>query len=115
MRQVSRKEFELVVMNRVSCFMFGIAVGIAGLYITMHFTLVRTADGFHLIPKIAAKVEMPYEDVRTYTIGNWQKKQTLAMSILRANKGHLLQNPTLLGFKESSQRLLDQWSGRSKY
>ena len=57
-------------MNRVSSFAVGVAVGIAGLYIMMHFTLVRAGDGFHLVPKIAAKVDMPYTDIRKFTLGN---------------------------------------------
>ena len=97
-------------MNRVSSFAVGVAVGIAGLYITMHFTLVRAGDGFHLVPKIAAKVDMPYTDIRNFTLGNWQKNKALTLAILRANKGHLLQEQSLIGFKQTNQQLLDQFS-----
>lgn len=76
----------------------------------MHFTLVRATDGFHLVPKIAAKIENPYMDIRTFTLTQWQQKQSLALSILKANKGHLLQDQKLIGFKQSSQQILDQFT-----
>lgn len=97
-------------MNRVSSFSLGVFVGIVGLYMTMHFTLVRAGDGFHLVPKIAAKIETPYVDVRKFTLTDWQQKQSLALSVLKANKGHLLQDQKLIGFKQSSQQILDQFT-----
>ncbi len=100
-------------MNRVSSFALGLIVGVLGLYITMHFSLVRARDGFHLIPKIAAKVDVPYTDVRNFTLENWQRKQSLAIAILKANKGHLLQDQSLIGFRLSTQRMLDQFSSVS--
>lgn len=97
-------------MNRVSSFAVGVFVGIVGLYMTMHFTLVRARDGFHLIPKIAAKIDLPFVDVREFSLANWQQKQQLAIAILKANKGHLLQDQKLIGFKQSSQQMLDQFT-----
>ncbi len=97
-------------MNRVSSFAIGLIVGVLGLYITMHFSLVRARDGFHLIPKIAAKIDVPYTDIRNFTLENWQRKQSLAIAILKANKGHLLQDQSLIGFRLSTQRMLDQFS-----
>jgi hypothetical protein len=97
-------------MNRVSSFALGVFVGVVGLYMTMHFTLVRATDGFHLIPKIAAKLDDPYVDVRNFSLANWQQKQRLAIAILKSNKGHLLQDQKLIGFKQSSQQLLDQFT-----
>lgn len=97
-------------MNRIGSFLLGLAVGVVGLYLSMHFTLVRAADGFHMIPKIAPKIDNPYVDIRQFSVAQWQKKQSLALAILKANKGHLLSDQTLLPFKQSSQRLLDQFS-----
>lgn len=97
-------------MNRASSFALGLIVGVLGLYITMHFSLVRARDGFHLIPKIAAKIDIPYADIRNFTLENWQRKQSLAIAILKANKGHLLQDHSLTGFRQSTQRMLDQFS-----
>ena len=97
-------------MNRTGSFVFGMIVGVLGLYITMHFSLVRARDGFHLIPKIAAKIDVPYTDIRNFTLENWQRKQSMALAILKANKGHLLQDQSLIGFRQTTQRMLDQFS-----
>jgi hypothetical protein len=97
-------------MNRASCFFLGLAVGVAGLYLTMHFVLVRARDGFHVVPKIAAKMEIPYADVRDYNLASWQQKQALALSLLKVKKGYLLEDPSLLVFKQSTQRILEQFS-----
>jgi hypothetical protein len=97
-------------MNRFSSFLLGMGVGVVGLYLTMHFTLVRASDGFHFVPKIAAKIESPYVDVRNFKLENWQRKQALVLSVLKANKGYLLQDQSLLGLKQSSQRMLDQFT-----
>jgi len=77
----------------------------------MHFSLVRARDGFHVIPKIAAKLDVPYTDIRNFTLENWQRKQTLALAILKAHKSHLLQDQSLIGFRQSTQLMLDQFSG----
>jgi hypothetical protein len=97
-------------MNRFSSFVLGLVVGVLGLYLTMHFALVRASDGFHVIPKIAAKIEIPYTDIRNFKLENWQRKQSLALAILKANKGQLLQDQSLIGFKQSAQRMLDQYT-----
>jgi hypothetical protein len=97
-------------MNRSGSFFLGLAVGVAGLYMTMHFTLVRAGDGFHIVPKIAAKAEVPFVDIRKFSLASWQRKQGLALAILRAQKGYLLHDPSLLAFKESTQKILDQYT-----
>ncbi len=100
-------------MNQTGSFLLGIAIGMAGLYCSMHYTLVRATDGFHVIPKIAAKLDNPYTDIRKYGLSEWQKRQRLALSILKAKKGYLLKDPSLAMFKQSTQRVLDQYSGTS--
>ncbi len=97
-------------MNRFGSFVAGLLFGVVGLYITMHFSLVRASDGFHIVPKIAPKMEVPFTDVRNFTPEHWMRRQSLALSILKANKGHLLQDQALLGFRDSTQRLLNQFS-----
>ncbi len=97
-------------MSQVSCFALGLLAGVMGLYITMHFSLVRAVDGYYVIPKIAAKIEVPYTDIRNFTLQNWQRRQSLALAILKANKGHLLQDHSLIEFRQASQQMLNQFS-----
>ena len=96
-------------MDRFGNFLIGVFAGAVGLYAVMHFTLIRADDGFHLIPKIAAKLDMPFEDVRAMKLQQWQKKQPLALAIVRAQKGHLLKDPSLMAFRENAKLVLDRY------
>lgn len=99
-------------MNRLSSFFFGFVAGAVSLYIVMTCYIVRASDGVHLVPKLAAKLEMPYVDIRNFTLQDWQKNQSLAMSIMKANKGDMMKDSTLDNFKRSTQNILDQVMGK---
>lgn len=99
-------------MKRLTSFFAGMFVGAVGLYVMMSYHLVRASDGFHFVPKIAAKLDQPYYDIRQYTLQDWQTHQPLMLAILKANKGNLVQDSSLDGFKRSAQGMLDQWIGK---
>lgn len=101
-------------MNRTESFLLGLVLGVATLYGAMHYTVVRAQDGFHFIPKFTAKLDKPYVDVRGFTLEQWQQRQSLALSILKAKKGYLLEDHTLSSFKHSTQQLLDQFAIASR-
>ncbi|MDZ4852714.1 MAG: hypothetical protein SGI77_25775 [Pirellulaceae bacterium] len=98
-------------MSRISSFFAGMVVGAAVLFIAMQFYIVRSKDGINFIPKLAAKLEMPYVDIRKFTLSDWQNRQPLAVAIMKANRGNLMQDSTLSGFKQAAQNALDQISG----
>ena len=100
-------------MNRVESFLLGLVVGIGVLYGAMHYTVVRAKDGFHFIPKITAKLDIPYTDIRSFKIDQWQRKQTLAMSIMKAKKGYLLADQSLTIFKSNTEQVLQQFAMES--
>lgn len=95
-------------MNRIESFLVGIACGIALLYVTMHFTVVRANDGFHWIPKVNAKLDIPYEDVRDFKTEHWQRRPSLTMSILKARKGYLMDERSVETFKRTTKGMLGQ-------
>ena len=95
-------------MNRLESFLIGLAAGIATLYLVMHFTLVRGSDGFHFIPKLNAKLDLPYEDVRDFQAEHWQRRPALTMSILRARKGHLIDERTQRSIQKTTQQMISQ-------
>ena len=99
-------------MSRLSSFFLGVVVGAGGLFIAMNFHVVRASDGVHLVPKLAAKFEQPYVDIRSFTLQDWQQRQALAMAIMKANKGEMLKDSTLDSFKRSTQGLLNQVLGK---
>ncbi len=103
-------------MSRFSSFVLGIFIGAAGLYVAMQYHVVRANDGFHMIPKLAAKLENPYVDIRKFTLEEWQKRQPLALAIMKANQGNLMQDSALGGFKQAAQKTLEQLStGKSSW
>jgi hypothetical protein len=93
-------------MNRIESFLIGLAVGIAMLYLTMHFTVVRATDGFHWIPKVNAKLDLPYEDVRDFKAEHWQRRPALTMSIIKARKAYLMDEQSVQ--KQTTNRMLGQ-------
>ncbi|MEY2612834.1 MAG: hypothetical protein RL069_1646 [Planctomycetota bacterium] len=95
-------------MNRIESFLIGLAVGIATLYLTMHFTVVRATDGFHWIPKVNAKLDLPYEDVRDFKAEHWQRRPALTMSIIKARKAYLMDEQSVQKFKQTTNRMLGQ-------
>jgi hypothetical protein len=96
-------------MDRTASFLIGLVTGIAALYFAMHFTILRAEDGVHFIPKIAPKLEVPFEDIRGYKLTQWQRKQPLALAVVRAKKGYLFRDPSLLTFKEQAKSVLDRY------
>lgn len=97
-------------MNRIESFLLGLVLGVATLYGAMHYTVVRAKDGFHVVPKISARLETPYVDVRSFKLEQWQKRQSLALSILKSKKGYLLEDHSLSAFKMTTQQLLEQYA-----
>jgi hypothetical protein len=95
-------------MNRIESFLIGLAVGIAMLYLTMHFTVVRATDGFHWIPKVNAKLDLPYEDIRDFKAEHWQRRPALTMSIIKARKAYLMDEQSVQKFKQTTNRMLGQ-------
>ncbi len=90
-------------MNQVSTFLLGFVVGVIGLYGAMHYHVVHSSDGIHMIARVAPKLTNPYVDVRKFTAADWQKNHELAMASLRANKAKMVQEPTA-GLQSSIQQ-----------
>ena len=95
-------------MNRIESFLIGLASGIAILYVAMHFTVLRANDGFHWIPKINAKLDVPYEDIRDFKAEHWQRRPALTLSILRARKGYLVDDSVQSSFKQTASQMIEQ-------
>ena len=93
-------------MDRFGNFIIGVLAGMVGLFFLMHYTVIRAHDGFHVVTKIAPRLEIPFEDIREYNLAQWQKKQPLALAIIRAKKGHLFHDPSLLAFRAHVQSVL---------
>ena len=77
-------------MNRITVFVLGVLVGALGLYVTENFYIVRSEQSFHLVPKVASKLELPYRDIRNYSAEDWRNNPSLAIALMKAQKQDLL-------------------------
>jgi hypothetical protein len=77
-------------MNRISTFLLGVIAGAGGLYTSENYYIVRGKQQVHLVPKVAAKIEFPYRDIRSFTAEDWQQNASLALAIVKADKQDLL-------------------------
>ena len=93
-------------MTRLSSFVLGIIVGAAGLYVSENYYVVRSKETVNLIPKVAAKFEMPYYDIRQFTNTDWQSHPSLALAIVQSKKEGLLVESGLSGMQSQLEGLL---------
>ncbi|MDA7950215.1 MAG: hypothetical protein MPJ24_01915, partial [Pirellulaceae bacterium] len=76
---------------------------------SINYHVVRAEDGFHLIPKMAAKFEDAYVDIREFDVENWQKHPSLVAAIIKADKKDLLNDSVSETLKSSVSGFLDQF------
>lgn len=98
-------------MNRLTVFFLGIVVGVAGLYMSENFYIVRSSETFHLIPKVASKLELPYRDIRNYTTDDWRNNTGLALAIVKSKKEDLLVESGLNGMQSQLEGFLQTLGG----
>ncbi len=77
-------------MSRLTSFILGVLVGAVGLFVSENYYVVRSTESFHLVPKVASKLEFPYRDIRAYSVEDWKKNVSLGAAILKANKPDLM-------------------------
>ena len=68
-------------------------------------------DGFHFIPKSTARLNEPYVDIRHFTIADWEKHQSLAMALVQAQKGHVMQGAATETVRQSFDDMLGGLTG----
>jgi hypothetical protein len=98
-------------MPRISSFLMGMICGAAAVMIAMNFYIIRTKESFHLVPKVAAKLEMPYYDVRAYTLEDWHRHPSLAAAIVTSKNQSLVKNSGVESVRSKVEGLLQQWTG----
>jgi hypothetical protein len=81
-------------MRRLSTFIFGMVVGGLLIYLALNYHLIHAKDGIHLVPKTSATLAATYVDVRNFGPADWANHQGVAMAILKANRGELLESVT---------------------
>jgi hypothetical protein len=98
-------------MNRLTTFFLGIIVGAVGIVVCENFYVVRSNQSFHLVPKIAARLEIPYRDIRGFTVQDWNNNQALALAIIKSQKQDLMTETGLSGMQRQFESILRSLTG----
>lgn len=98
-------------MSRTSSFFLGMICGAGAILVAMNFYIVRSKENFHLVPKVAAKLENPYYDIRSYSIADWQSHPSLAAAIVTSKNQSLLQSSGVESVRGKVEGLLRDWTG----
>ncbi|MBX3425250.1 MAG: hypothetical protein KF688_06180 [Pirellulales bacterium] len=77
-------------MRRISTFLIGVVVGIVLLWGAMHFHLIRSQQGFHLVAKRSATLADAYVDARSFGPADWLQRPAVAEAVLRSNNDALI-------------------------
>jgi hypothetical protein len=98
-------------MSRLSSFFLGMVCGALSLLIAMNYYIVRSKESFHLVPKVAAKLEIPYFDIRSYSLEDWQRHPSLAAAIVTSKNQKLLETSGVDAVRAKVEGLLRDWTG----
>ena len=95
-------------MRRLMTFILGMVVGGVLLYGAQQNHLIRAKDGFHLVPKVKPQLAATYVDIRNFTVSNWAQHADVAMALVAANQGQLMENSAADALRTGVDRLLDR-------
>ncbi len=98
-------------MSRLTAFILGVVVGAAGLFISENYYIVRSKESVHLVPKVAAKLEFPYHDIREYTVEDWRKNVSLGTAIVKTQNTDLMVD-SLSSVQHNFKSILQSLGGR---
>jgi hypothetical protein len=79
-------------MERLTSFLLGVVVGAVLCFGSLKYHVVRANDGVHLVPKLSSSFGDTYVDIRKFGLSDWDQHRALAVAIVNAQKGHLLQD-----------------------
>jgi len=99
-------------MRRLMTFILGMVVGGLLLYGAQKNHLIRAEDGFHLVAKVKPKLAATYVDIRNFTVSDWARHADVAMALVAANQGQLMENSAADAVRTGLDRLLDKTEKR---
>lgn len=98
-------------MNRLTTFLLGVVVGVAGLFVSENYYIIRSDESLHVVRKVASKLEFPYRDIRQYTVEDWQNQPSLALAIVKSEKQQLLVDSGLSDMQRQLEGFLESLQG----
>lgn len=93
-------------MGRMSSFIFGAAVGATVMFVSLTYHVLRTSEGYELVPKLTAGFSETYVDVRKFGASDWANHKSLVAAIVAADKKTILQDSSSEHVTEGVQEML---------
>ena len=89
-------------MGRFGSFLLGVVLGGAAVFGGLKYHIVYAKDGVHFVPKIYANFDEIYVDIRDFDLSDWGEHKALAAALVKADKGHLLEESAANQLRNSS-------------
>lgn len=99
-------------MRRLPTFIFGVIVGGLLIYGGLHYHLINSTSGLHLVPKVNSTLSSTYVDVRGWGLDEWTQHQDVAAALLSANRQDLMQSAAEDSIRTGLDRILPQGNDR---
>jgi hypothetical protein len=93
-------------MRRLPTFIFGVVVGGLLIYGGLHYHVINTPSGLHLVPKVNSTLAETYVDVRGWGVAEWMQHKDVAAALLSANRQDLMQSAAEDSLRTGLDRLL---------
>ena len=92
--------------SRIGAFLTGLVVGGILVFGAQKYHVLRSDDGIHLIPKMAANFSDIFIDIRAFSPNDWGNHPGVAAAVVRAGKSHLLKGAAVDSMFHSAEDLL---------
>lgn len=93
-------------MRRWGTFLTGAAMGAVAVYLVLNNHLVRARDGWHLVPKVDARLADTYVDIREFGPRDWLDHPDLFAALTREGQEQLFESAVNDAGKNALDRLL---------
>ena len=71
-------------------FLFGMITGAALMFTALHYHVVQSDAGFHLVPKTESTLADAYVDIRGFTTADWRRHKALAAAMVHGRRSDLI-------------------------
>jgi hypothetical protein len=95
-------------MGKLGTLIFGAILGAGLVFGAQRYHVVRSDEGFYLVPKVGSTFAETYVDIRTFTLSDWASHKTLAAALLKSKKEHLMQDSAGDAFREDIRSAVNQ-------
>jgi hypothetical protein len=96
-------------MGRFGSFVTGVIVGASSLAVATHYHVVRGKDGVFVVRKVQNNLSDIYVDTREFTPADWMEHRMLALAIMQADRGDMLQDSSLDSFRSNLKDFVSGW------